>query len=159
MDKDSTLTFVPIGIIHSPYKTPAETPCQGRGLNAVCDIEIFPEYEDGLKDIDGFSHLIILYYFHKCKARALFFEMPSEQIPHGIFTTRLPYRPNPLGLSTVTLLRRKKNILYVKEMDAVDGTIVLDIKPYLPGIDERRNVKIGWLKNFWPQLDSFIDYG
>ena len=157
MDNGSTITLVPIGIIHSPYKTPDETPCQGRGLNAVCNIEIFPEYEDGLKDIEGFSHLLILFYFHKRKKCTLFFEMPSERIPHGIFTTRLPYRPNPLGLSVVTLLRRKKNILYVKEIDAADGTTVLDIKPYIPGIDERRNVKIGWLKNFWPQLDSFIE--
>ena len=158
MDK-ATITFLPIGVIHSPYKTPDEAPCQGRGLESICGIEIFSEYEDGLKDIEGFSHLIILYYFHRCRTRTLLFEMPSEGIPHGIFTTRLPNRPNPLGLSVVTLLNREKNILYVREMDAADGSIVLDIKPYIPGIDERRNVKIGWLANFWPHLASFVDFG
>lgn len=156
MDK-ATIIFSPIGIIHTPYKTPEDAPCQGRGIESICNIKIFPEYEDGLKDIEGFSHLIILYYFHRCRKRTLLFEMPSEGIPHGIFTTRLPYRPNPLGLSVVTLLNREKNNLYVKEMDAADGSIVLDIKPYIPGIDERRNVKIGWLKNFWPHLDSFVN--
>jgi len=94
---------------------------------------------------------------YKCKVRSLLFEIPSGRIPHGIFTTRLPYRPNPLGLSVFTLLRSKKNILYTKEMDAVGRTIVLGIKPYVPGIDERRNMKIGWLKNFWPHLDSFVE--
>ena len=155
MDKHSIIKLRPIGAIHSPYKTPAEAPCQGRGSSQICEIEIFTEYETGLKDIEGFSHLIILYYFHKCETRSLLFTMPLDNAPHGIFTTRLPNRPNPLGLSVVTLVTRQRNVLRVKEMDVADGTPVLDIKPYIPGIDERRGVRIGWLKIFWPSLSSF----
>ena len=154
MDKHSLVELKSIGVIHSPYKTPEEAPCQGRGLPYISEIEIFTEYEAGLKDIEGFSHLIILYCFHKCENRSLLFTMPLDTTPHGIFTTRLPNRPNPLGLSVVTLVTRQANILRVKEMDVVDKTPVLDIKPYVPGIDERRNVKIGWLKLFWPSLSS-----
>lgn len=155
MDKQSIIELMPIGVIHSPYKTPAEAPCQGRGLSQISEIEIFAQYEEGLKDIEGFSHLIILYYFHKCETHLLLFKMPLDSVPHGIFTTRLPCRPNPIGLSVVTLLNREGNILRVKEMDVADGTPVLDMKPYIPGIDERRGVRIGWLKTFWPSLNSF----
>jgi tRNA-Thr(GGU) m(6)t(6)A37 methyltransferase TsaA len=155
LDKQSIIELMPIGVIHSPYKTPAEAPCQGRGLSQISEIEIFAQYEAGLKDIEGFSHLIILYYFHKCETHSLLFKMPLDSVPHGIFTTRLPCRPNPIGLSVVTLLNREGNILRVKEMDVADGTPVLDMKPYIPGIDERRAVRIGWLKTFWPSLDSF----
>ena len=158
MDKHSIVELKSIGIIHSPYKTPEEAPCQGRGLPHISEIEIFTEYEAGLKDIEGFSHLIILYCFHKCENRSLLFTMPLDTTPHGIFTTRLPNRPNPLGLSVVTLVSRQTNILRVKEMDVVDKTPVLDIKPYVPGIDERRNANIGWLKFFWPGLSSFQPY-
>ena len=155
MDKHAIVELRPIGVIHSPYKTPEEAPCQGRGLPHISEIEIFTEYETGLKDIEGFSHLIILYYFHRSETRSLLFTMPLDTTPHGIFTTRLPNRPNPLGLSVVTLITRQKNILRVKEMDVADKTPVLDIKPYVPGIDERRNVNIGWLQIFWPRLGSF----
>jgi len=155
VDKHAKVQLTPIGVIHSPYKTPDEAPCQGRGLDQISEIEIFAEYKAGLKDIEGFSHLIILYWFHKCKTSSLLFTMPYDRTSHGIFTTRLPNRPNPLGLSIVTLLTRQKNILRVKEMDVADNTPVLDIKPYIPGIDERRNVAIGWLQHFWPHLASF----
>lgn len=155
MDKNSLIELKPIGVAHSPYKTPEETPCQGRGLIPISEIEIFSEYEEGLKDIEGFSHLIILYCFHQCETRSLHFTMPQDRTPHGIFTTRLPNRPNPLGLSVVTLVKRKGNVLRVREMDVSDNTPILDIKPYVPGIDERRDVKIGWLQLFWPGLRSF----
>ncbi len=155
MDKHSLIELKPIGVVHSPYKTPEQAPCQGRGLIPISEIEIFTEYEEGLKDIEGFSHLIILYYFHRCETRSLHFTMPLDDTPHGIFTTRLPNRPNPLGLSVVTLVKRQGNILRVKEMDVADNTPILDIKPYVPGIDERRGVKIGWLRLFWPGLRSF----
>lgn len=155
MDKHSIVELRPIGVVHSPYKTPEEAPCQGRGLDPVSELEIFTEYADGLRDIEGFSHLIVLYYFHRCRSCSLHFTMPQDGMPHGIFTTRLPNRPNPIGLSVVTLVARQANILRVKEMDVADKTPVLDIKPYVPGLDERRVVKIGWLKLFWPQLSSF----
>jgi len=155
LDKNSIIELKPVGVIHSPYKTPEEAPCQGRGLPHISEIEIFNEYEAGLKDIEGFSHLIILYYFHQCDNRSLLFTMPLDTTSHGIFTTRLPNRPNPLGLSVVTLVTRQGNTLRVKEMDVADKTPVLDIKPYVPGIDERRNVEIGWLQIFWPGLSSF----
>ena len=155
MDNHSKVELLPIGVIHSPYKIPDEAPCQGRGLTQISEIEIYTQYEAGLKDIEGFSHLIILYCFHRCNTRSLVFKMPQDTVSHGIFTTRLPNRPNPLGLSLVTLMTRQRNILRVKEMDVVNNTPVLDIKPYIPGIDERRNVKIGWLQHFWPYLASF----
>ena len=139
---------VQIGVIHSPYKAPAECPRQARKSVQVAEIEVFEEYAGGLKDIDGFSHIVVLYWLHKSQGYSLLVVTPWDAKPHGFFTTRSPRRPNPIGLSVVELIERRDNILRVKGIDACDGTPLLDIKPYVPEFDEKemREVKIGWLK-------------
>jgi formylmethanofuran dehydrogenase subunit E len=135
----------PIGIIHSPYQA-GQAPYQGVGRKEICQVEIFPEFEEGLKDIEGFSHIILIYWFHRSQGYHLLVKTPWDTKPHGLFTTRSPHRPCPLGLSVVELVAREKNILKVRGLDAVDGTPLLDIKPYVPSIDGKTNVKVGWLE-------------
>ncbi len=137
----------PIGIIHSPYIDPQQVPIQGRFSEAEGEIELFPEYEEGLKDIDGFSHLIILYWFHRAESHSLLVKPFLDDEPHGLFATRYPARPNPIGLSVVRLLERRGNILQIAEVDVLDGTPLLDIKPYVPQFDERKEATIGWLRD------------
>ena len=139
---------VQIGVIHSSYKTPAECPRQASKSVQIAEIEVFEEYAGGLKDIDGFSHIVVLYWLHKSQGHSLLVVTPWDAKPHGFFTTRSPRRPNPIGLSVVELIERKGNILRVKGIDACDGTPLLDIKPYVPEFDEKemREVKIGWLE-------------
>ena len=133
-----------IGIIHSPYKDRKESPPQGG--EEICWIEVFDQYAEGLKDIDGFSHLIILYWLHQSKDFDLLVKTPWDAKPHGIFATRSPNRPNPLGFSVVELIEREGNKLKVKGLDALEGTPLIDIKPYLPEIDSKTNVRVGWVK-------------
>ena len=134
----------PIGVIHSPYKDRKECPPQGR--EEICEIEISGQYGEGLKDIDGFSHLILLYWFHSAKGYSLLVKTPWDSEPHGVFATRSPNRPNALGFSVVELIERDGNKLKVKGLDALEETPLIDIKPYLPEIDAKPNAKIGWVK-------------
>jgi tRNA-Thr(GGU) m(6)t(6)A37 methyltransferase TsaA len=147
----------PIGIIHTPYKKDGEAPHQAYKSEAIGKIEVFKEYEEGLKDVEGFSHLIILYMFHKpvkrsvkkehyLNSRGLLVKPYLDDTLRGLFATRSPNRPNPIGLTIVELLERKENILQVKGIDMLDGTPLLDIKPYVPKFDQKDNVKIGWLE-------------
>lgn len=136
----------PIGIIHSPYKNTGEAPYQGYKSEEISQIEVFKEFEEGLKDIEGFPHIIVIYWFHKSQGYHLLVKTPWDDSLHGLFTTRSPHRPCPLGLTVVELVAREKNILKVKGLDAIDGTPLLDIKPYIPGVDERSVVKPGWLE-------------
>jgi len=140
------LQLKPIGVIHSPYRDGAHAPNQGSGREETCQVEVFREFEEGLKDIEGFSHIILIYYLHKSKAYNLTVKTHWNTKPHGLFTTRSPNRPCPLGLSVVRLVARKENILEVKELDAIDGTPLLDIKPYFPSIDEKADAKVGWFE-------------
>ena len=133
----------PIGIIHSPYKTRAEAPPQGR--DEISEIEIHKEYESGLKDIEGFSHLHIFYWLHMSKGYTLSVNTPWDSKPHGLFATRTPNRPNPMGYSVVELIERKGNILKVKGLDAIEGTPVIDIKPYITEVDAKSHAKSGWI--------------
>jgi tRNA-Thr(GGU) m(6)t(6)A37 methyltransferase TsaA len=135
----------PIGIIHSPYKNKRGCPPQGR--EEICWIEIFEPYAEGLKDIDGFSHLILLYWLHSSKGYSLLLETPWDPEPHGVFATRSPNRPNALGFSVAELIERDGNRLKVKGLDALEGTPLIDIKPYLPEIDAKADVRIGWVKS------------
>jgi len=137
-----------IGIIHTPYERFKEVPYQSSLSEDVCEIEVFKDYEGGLKDIEGFSHLIVLYWMHKSTGYSLLVKTPWDTELHGLFTTRSPNRPNPIGISIVRLIERKGNILRVKGIDAIDGTPLIDIKPYVPEFDEKekREVKIGWLE-------------
>jgi len=107
---------------------------------------VFKEFEEGLQDIEGFSHIIVIYWFHKSQGYHLLVKTPWDDKPHGVFATRSPHRPCPLGLTVSELLGREKNILKVKGLDAIDGTPVLDIKPYVPPLDESSSTKIGWLE-------------
>jgi len=135
-----------IGVIYSPYRKIEAIPCQGYKSDKVGTIEIYKRFETGLQDIEGFSHLIILYLFHKAKRYFLLATPFLENKLHGIFAIRGPYRPNHIGLSVVRLLERKTNILKVGNIDVLDGTPLLDIKPYVPKFDIRENVKFGWLE-------------
>jgi tRNA-Thr(GGU) m(6)t(6)A37 methyltransferase TsaA len=133
-----------IGVIHSPYKDRKECPPQGR--EEICEIEISGQYGDGLKDIDGFSHLILLYWLHSTKDYSLLVKTPWDSEPHGVFATRSPNRPNALGFSVVELIEREGNKLKVKGLDALEETPHIDIKPYLPEIDSKTNIRVGWVK-------------
>ena len=135
----------PIGIIHSPYKNLEDIPCQSYKSEKIGEVEVFKEYEDGLKDVEGFSHIIIVYYFHLSKTYSLNVRPFLDKKLHGVFATRSPRRPNRIGISTVRLLGRRGNILKIKGIDVIDGTPLIDIKPYVQKFDERENVKIGWL--------------
>ena len=126
------LKIRPIGIIHSPFTSPKGTPIQSAaGADVQATVEVYPEYTEGLQDLEGFSHLILLYYFHLAKPYSLTVLPYMDSIPHGLFATRAPSRPNPIGLSVVHLLSRKENILTIEEVDILDGTPLLDIKPYI----------------------------
>ncbi len=147
MEEQHSLKLKPIGTIHSLYKSREEAPHQGCERDEICQVELFKEFEEGLKDIEGFSHIILIYYCHKSQGYHLLVKTPWDVKSHGLFATRSPNRPCPLGLSVVELVAREKNILKVKGLDAIDGTPLLDIKPYIPSIDEKVQVEIGWLKD------------
>ena len=134
-----------IGIIHSPYKTREQAPRQG--TNESVEIEIYKDYEEGLKDIEGYSHIHLFYWLHESKGYNLMVQTPWEQEKHGVFVTRSPHRPNPLGYSVVRLIERKNNILKIEGLDAIDGTPIIDIKPYIKKIDMKENVVSGWSEN------------
>jgi len=146
VEERQILELRPIGVIHSPCHDRGEAPRQGCEREEICQVEVFKDFEEGLKDIEGFSHIILIYCFHKSRGYHLLIKTPWDIKLHGLFTTRSPDRPCPLGLCVVELVAREKNILKVKGLDAIDGTPLLDIKPYIPSIDEKANVQIGWLK-------------
>jgi tRNA-Thr(GGU) m(6)t(6)A37 methyltransferase TsaA len=136
----------PIGKICSPYKESTDIPIQGTFKSDVeARIELKDKYAGGLKDLDGFSHAIILYYFHKSQREQIDGKPFLEQDKHGIFAIRSPHRPNHIGLSIVKIKRIEANKLYFTEVDMLDGTPVLDIKPYVKHFDYREKVKSGWL--------------
>jgi len=134
-----------IGVVRSPYKNTKEIP---RGLGAKHDAEgtldLLPEFEAGLIDIEGFSHLFVIWEFDRSEGFELLGMPPSDNRPHGVFATRSPKRPNPIGLSTVELLRRDGPRLHVRGVDMLDGTPILDIKPYLSSIPQDK-LRRGWL--------------
>ncbi len=121
-------------------------PIQGRFKKGVKGtVEIFPGYEQGLKDVQGFSHLILIYYFHKAKEENLIGKPFLEDEPHGIFAIRSPKRPNHIGFSIIKVEKVNRNIITFSDVDILDGTPLLDIKPYVSHFDYRRNIKSGWL--------------
>lgn len=138
--------YTPIGIIRSPFKKPKGTPIQplyGKGIQGK--IEINSEFIEGLKDLNDFSHIILIYHMHLSKGYSLEVIPFLDNSPHGLFATRAPRRPNPIGLSTVKLIKIEKNILYVENLDIVDGTPLLDIKPCVPEFDLVEEIGTGWL--------------
>jgi len=141
-----SLELKPIGIIHSPYKNTKEAPYQGYKSEEISQMEVFKEFEKALQDIEGFSHIIVIYWFHKSQGYHLLVKTPWDESLHGLFTTRSPHRPCPLGLTVAELVAREKNVLKVNGLDAIDGTPLLDVKSYIPSIDEMVVVKPGWLE-------------
>jgi tRNA-Thr(GGU) m(6)t(6)A37 methyltransferase TsaA len=141
-----SIVFKPIGIIHTPFQEPEGVPIQG-ALRTDLEgrVDIYPEFEEGLKDIEGFSHLILLYHFHLVTEHTLVARPFLDDTPRGIFAIRGPRRPNPIGMTVVRLLRRERNILHICGVDMVNGTPLLDIKPYFPDIDAHASVKMGWM--------------
>ena len=135
----------PIGIIRTPYRNKSEIPCQGCKSEEVGEVEVFREFEEALKDIEGFSHIYLIYYFHEATGYKPLTKTFLDDQEHGVFATRHYNRPNPIGISIVKLIKREGNILRVGQVDMLDGTPLLDIKPYVPQFDQRTNVKIGWL--------------
>ena len=142
--KEITSYLKVIGNVQSKYKNTYDAPRQGN--DEISKIEIYKDYCEGLKDIDGFSHLHIIYWLHKSEGFSTLVKTPWDDDLHGIFTTRTPHRPNPIGHSIVDLVKRKENILTVKRLDAIDGTPVIDIKPYIKSLDIKENVKTGWME-------------
>ena len=141
------IRYKPIGIIHSPYKEPRGVPIQPTAAhNVEGTVDTFPKYAEGLKDIEGFSHVILVYHFHLSKGFSLNVKPYLDDRLHGVFATRAPSRPNPIGISIVRLTKVEGNILYIQDVDIVDGTPLLDIKPYVPEFDVRKVVKKGWLE-------------
>lgn len=140
------IVFNPIGVIHSPFTEKDQTPIQGLFSKATGTIEVFPEYAEGLRDIEGFSHIFLIYQFHQpeeCKlVRKPFLDNAKER---GIFATRHFCRPNPIGLSIVELKRVKGNVLEVYGIDVLDGAPLLDIKPYVRQFDCREDARSGWV--------------
>ncbi len=141
------IVFHPIGTIQSPFRELAGMPIQPRAAEGVKGKVILdPQLEDGLKDLEGFSHLILVYYFHQAKAPDLLVKPFLDEVKHGVFATRAPRRPNGIGVSVVKLLKIDRNILFVENLDVLDGTPLLDIKPYVPDFDGADEVRIGWLE-------------
>ena len=139
------VTYQPIGIIRTPFVDTEGMPIQATAAVGVPGrIEIDAEFVEGLADLDGFSHLILVYHLHLVGAARLTVTPFLDDRPHGIFATRSPARPNPIGLSTVRLVAIKGSTLEVEDVDMVDGTPLLDIKPYVPAFDERHDVRVGW---------------
>ncbi len=134
----------PIGIIHSPFTEKDKTPIQASRSQAIGQVEFYPEFADGLEDIDGLSHIHLLYIFHQSAGYSLKVKPFLDDQEHGLFSTRYPRRPNPIGMSTVRLLFRQSNVLTVEGVDVLDGTPLLDIKPYVPDFDLRTDVRTGW---------------
>ena len=142
----TSITNTPIGVIHSPFTDPADTPIQGVFADgARGEVEVFPEYAAGLKDIDGFSHLILIYHFHLAEGYSLISKPFMGDIEKGIFSIRHPRRPNHIGISIVRLDNVRKNVLEIRDVDVLNGTPLLDIKPFVHQFDQRADIQSGWV--------------
>ncbi|MEA3279246.1 MAG: tRNA (N6-threonylcarbamoyladenosine(37)-N6)-methyltransferase TrmO [Thermodesulfobacteriota bacterium] len=149
-----------IGIIHSPFKTAEGTPIQPTGAVGIKGtVEVFPEYAEGLEDLDGFSHIILLYHCHLSKNFSLKVRPFLDNNSRGVFSTRAPSRPNSIGLSCVRLEKIDKGILYVQDVDVLDSTPLLDIKPYISKFDIRQVNSEGWIENRTGKIKKAQDDG
>lgn len=156
----NNITYTPIGIIHSPFKEPKGTPIQPTAATDVAgSIEVFEGYADGLKDLDGFSHITLLFHFHLSKGANLHVIPYMDTVERGVFATRAPRRPNGIGVSTVRLERIEGRVLHIRDVDIVDGAPLLDIKPYVPRFDLRENIRTGWLEKRVQRLERTTDDG
>jgi len=154
------IIYKPIGIIHSPFKEPKGTPIQAAAaVNVKGKIEVFQEFEEGLKDLEGFSHIILIYHLHLIKESPLQVKPFLDDQIHGIFATRAPGRPNSIGISIVRLIKIEKNILHVQDFDIIEGTPLLDIKPFISEFDYRDVTMNGWYKENVYDLPTSKDDG
>jgi tRNA (adenine37-N6)-methyltransferase len=142
------IKFKLIGVIHSPYRNPSDVPrpadisAESRG-----QMEIFDEYTEGLADLEGFSHIEIIFSFHLSKIPSLKARPPFDNREHGVFATHSPHRPNAIGLTVVRLESVEGNMLNISGIDMVEGTPVLDIKPYIPKVKPDEKIRLGWLED------------
>ena len=140
------IRYRPIGVIHSPFKQTKGMPIQPAGARGVAGtVEVIPEYGDGLKDLDGFSHIFLLYHFHLSQGYSLRVKPYLDDSLRGVFATRAPNRPNAIGISVVRLVGIEGCTLHIEDLDIADSTPLLDIKPYVPEFDSREAGRIGWL--------------
>lgn len=141
------MKWEPIGVIHSPFFDVKGMPIQPTGAADVAGtVEVLPQFHEGLADLDGFSHVVLLYHFHRSDGFALKVVPFLDISVRGVFATRAPRRPNPLGLSIVRLEAVRDGVLHVRGMDVLDGTPLLDIKPYVPAFDHPESVRVGWME-------------
>ena len=152
----AVIRYSPIGVVHSPLKIQAGSPIQSVSAKTVQGfVEVFPPYVKGLKDITGFSHLILIYHFHLASRPMLILKPYLEKKRvHGIFATRASARPNSIGISIVRVTGVRGRRIYVRDLDIIDGTPLLDIKPYVPTFDTRHVTGIGWYKGKLRNLPS-----
>jgi tRNA-Thr(GGU) m(6)t(6)A37 methyltransferase TsaA len=145
MDK---IQYTPIGVIRSPFKQVEGMPIQPAGAKGIAgSVEIYEMFAEGLKDLEGFSHIILIYHLHRSRGFKLHVKPFLDDQLRGVFATRAPRRPNSIGISIVRLLQVDRNILKIEDVDILDGTPLLDIKPYVPTFDEREAVRTGWLSS------------
>jgi tRNA-Thr(GGU) m(6)t(6)A37 methyltransferase TsaA len=149
------IQYTPIGIIHSPFSEPEGMPIQPTAAKSIKGtVEVFKAFQRGLKDLDGFSHVILLYHFHRSHGFSLHVVPFMDSKLRGLFATRAPKRPNPIGLSVVRLDKIKGSVLHIRNVDILDGTPLLDIKPYVPKFDAPMKVRIGWLQKAGKAVSS-----
>jgi tRNA-Thr(GGU) m(6)t(6)A37 methyltransferase TsaA len=154
------MNFKPIGIVHSPFNKVLGVPIQPKAAKGIeGTVEVFAEFADGLTDLDGFSHIILICHFHLAKNYKLKVIPYMDDQQRGVFATRAPSRPNPIGISVVKLNRIENNILYIQDIDIIDGTPLLDIKPYVSEFDSKEDIKIGWLEKRVNKLSTSKDDG
>jgi tRNA-Thr(GGU) m(6)t(6)A37 methyltransferase TsaA len=154
------IIYKPIGVIHSPFKTPQDVPIQSAAAKGVAgSVVVFQQYVESLKDVEGFSHLILVYHFHLAQPYSLLVTPFMDKKLHGLFATRAPSRPNPIGVSIVRLTKVEQNLLHIQDVDIIDGTPLLDIKPFVPEFDQRKAERIGWLEKKVDKLHSSRDDG
>ncbi len=156
---NDNISYKAIGLVHTPFNEPRGTPIQpNAGQGTEGSVEIFPEYIEGLKDIAGFSHIFLIYHMHLAKP-SLIVKPFLDDAFHGIFATRSPGRPNAIGLSVVRLIRVEGSCIHVEDLDIVDNTPLLDIKPFVPEFDIRTVTKIGWYENKVERFKTVKDDG
>jgi tRNA-Thr(GGU) m(6)t(6)A37 methyltransferase TsaA len=141
------IEYTAIGTIYTPFKSPEGMPIQPAAAGGICGtVELLPEYEEGLQDLAGFSHIMLLYHLHRVSGVSLRVTPFLDSVPRGLFATRAPRRPNPIGVSVVKLVEVTGRVLKVENVDILDGTPLLDIKPYVLEFDHHQAVKTGWLE-------------
>jgi tRNA-Thr(GGU) m(6)t(6)A37 methyltransferase TsaA len=147
--------YKPIGIIHTPYEDTKDMPIQPSAAKGIAGtVEVYPDYAAGLKDLNGFSHIILIYHFHLSNGYQLEVKPFLDDNLHGVFATRAPRRPNNIGISVVKLIKVENNNLHIENVDIVNGAPLFDIKPFVPDFDATENILIGWLSKSKHKLST-----